>query len=63
MVWGDRSILLLTDLCGNEPFGSWPEPGAHLIVSILLQSPGEVPKGRARIDQVTATRVRSESEV
>ena len=47
----------------NEPFGSRPEPGAYLIASILPLPPGEVPEGRARGVQDTATRVRSESEV
>jgi hypothetical protein len=46
----------------NEPFGSRPEPGGYLIVSILLLPPGEVPEGRARGLQDTATQVQSESE-
>jgi hypothetical protein len=46
----------------NDPFGSRPEPGAHLIASNLLLSSGEVPEGRARGVQDTATRVQSESE-
>ena len=62
MVWGEGSILLPTDLLGNEPFGSRAEPGAQLIASILLLPPGEVPEGRARADQDTATPVQSESE-
>jgi len=47
----------------NEPFGSRPEPGVHLIVSILLSPPGEAPEGGARGHQDTASRVQSESEV
>jgi len=39
----------------NEPFGSRPEPGAYLIAPVLLLPPGEVPEGRARGDQVSAT--------
>jgi len=46
----------------NEPFGSRPEPGACLIAPILLLPPGEVPEGRARGVQDTATQVQSESE-
>ena len=46
----------------NEPFGSRPEPGANLIAPILLLPPGEVPEGRARGVQDTATQVKSESE-
>ena len=46
----------------NEPFGSRPEPGAYRIASILLSPPGEVPEGRARGVQDTATQVQSESE-
>ena len=49
-------------LSSNEPFGSRPEPGAKLIVLVLLPPPGEVPKGRARADQDTATHVQRESE-
>ena len=45
----------------NEPFGSRPEPGAYLTASILQLPPGEVPEGRARGVQDTATRVQSES--
>jgi len=48
---------------GNEPFGSRPEPGAYLIASTLLSPPGEVPEGRARGDQDTATQAQSESEL
>jgi len=47
---------------GNEPFGSRPEPGAKVLASILLLSPGEVPEGRAPGVQDTATQVQSESE-
>ena len=47
---------------GNEPFGSRSEPGSRLLASILLSPPGEVPEGRARGVQDTATRVQSESE-
>jgi hypothetical protein len=47
---------------GNEPFGSRPEPGICRIASILLLPPGEVPEGRARGVQDTASRVQSESE-
>jgi hypothetical protein len=46
----------------NEPFGSRPEPGASLIASIQLPSHGEVPEGRARAGQDTATLVQSESD-
>jgi len=46
----------------NEPFGSRPEPGALLIAFFLLLPPGEVPEGRARGVQDTATQVQSESE-
>ncbi len=58
MAWNIRS----TSNSRNEPFGSRPEPGARLIASILLLPPGEVPEGRARGVQDTATRVQSESE-
>jgi hypothetical protein len=58
LVYLSRKILsgkglgeLFSGLCGNEPFGSRPEPGAYLIASILLLPPGEVPEGRARVDQ------------
>ncbi len=54
---------MLTDLWGNDPFGSRPEPGAHGIALILLLPSGEVPEGRARGIQGTATRVQSESEI
>ena len=47
---------------GNEPFGSRQEPGIFLIAYFLLPPPGEVPEGRARGVQDTATRVQSESE-
>jgi hypothetical protein len=47
---------------GNEPFGSRSEPGACLIAPSLLLPPGEVPEGRARGVQDTATRVQSDSE-
>jgi hypothetical protein len=46
----------------NEPFGSRSEPGTFLIAPILLLPPGEVPEGRARGVQDTATQVQSESE-
>jgi hypothetical protein len=52
MVWKGRWIPLLTDLCGNDPFGSRPEPGASLIAPILLLPPGEVPEGRARVHPI-----------
>ena len=55
-------MLEPTGVSCNEPFGSRPEPGVHLIASILLLPPGEVPEGRARGVQDTATRVQSESE-
>ena len=58
----ETSVLLQTGNCGNEPFGSRPEPGAYEITSILLLPPGEAPKGRARGVQDTATRAQSESE-
>ena len=48
-------------MASNEPFGSRLEPGSYLIASILLLPPGEVPEGRARGVQDTATQVRSES--
>jgi hypothetical protein len=48
---------------GNEPFGSRPEPGICPIALILLFPPGEVPEGRARGVQDTATSVESESDV
>ena len=54
--------ILLPSFSCNEPFGSRPEPGAHLIASILLLPPGEVPEGPARADQDTATPVQSERE-
>jgi hypothetical protein len=46
----------------NEPFGSRPEPGAPLFAHTLRIPPSEVPEGRARDVQDTATRVQSESE-
>jgi hypothetical protein len=46
----------------NEPFGSRPEPGVHVITSILLSPPGEAPEGRARGVQDTAAQLQSESE-
>ena len=52
-----------SDSWGNEPFGSRPEPGAYLIASILLLPHGEVPEGRARGVQDTATQEKSESEL
>ncbi len=55
-------IILDTGSSGNDPFGSRPEPGAHLIAPILLLPPGEVPEGRARGVQDTAARVQSGSE-
>ena len=58
----ETSVLLQTRNFGNEPFGSRPEPGGFLIALILLSPPGEVPKGRARGVQDTATQVQSESE-
>jgi hypothetical protein len=51
-----------TGMAANEPLGSRPEPGARMIAPILLQPPGEVPEGRARGLQDTATRVQSKSE-
>jgi len=51
-----------SDPLGNEPFGSGPEPGIRLIASILLLSPGEVPEGRARGIEDTATSIQSEGE-
>jgi hypothetical protein len=56
-----EELCIFSDSC-NEPFGSRPEPGARMIAFILLLSPGEVPEGRARADQDTATSVQSESE-
>ena len=50
------------DVSSNDPFGSRPEPGVHLIASILLLPPGEAPEGRARGVQDTALGVESESE-
>jgi hypothetical protein len=47
---------------GNEPFGSRPEPGTRVLASILQLTPGEVPEGRARGVQDTASQVLSESE-
>ena len=35
------------DWCGNEPFGSRPEPGTQLFAPILQLPPGEVPEGKA----------------
>ena len=35
------------DRSSNEPFGSRPDPGAHLNASILLPPHGEVPEGPA----------------
>ena len=46
----------------NDPFGSRPEPGAWGTGSIHQFFHGEVPEGRARGDQDTATPVQSESE-
>jgi hypothetical protein len=43
-------MLRPTGVSCNEPFGSRPEPGASLIASTLLLSPGEAPKGRAGVD-------------
>ena len=54
---GIRSIDI-----GNEPFGSRPELGACLLAFILLQPHGEVPEGRARVNQDTVTLVQSKSE-
>jgi hypothetical protein len=51
-----------TGCTGNDPFGSRPEPGAWPFAPILLLPPGEVPEGRARAHQDTATQVQSESE-
>jgi len=42
---------LLTGSYGNEPFGSRPEPGIYMKGLILVSLHGEVPKGRARVDQ------------
>ena len=46
----------------NEPFGSRSEPGSLITREIRRLSPGEIPEGRARGDQDTATQVQSESE-
>ena len=46
---------------GNEPFGSRPEPGTYRIGSFLLLPHGEVPEGRARSVQDTATPVQSKA--
>ena len=71
-LWGSRTIEenawngevhVLTGVSCNEPFGSRSEPGAHLITFVLLVPPGEVPEGRARVHQDTATQVQSESEI
>ena len=48
---------------GIEPFGSRPEPGAHSLNSAYVLPHGEVPEGRARGVQDTATQVPSESEL
>jgi hypothetical protein len=48
---------------GNEPFGSRPEPGIRLFAPILLLTPGEVPEGRARGVQDTATQGQRKSAV
>ena len=55
-------VLEPTGVSCNEPFGSRPEPGTLVIASILHLPPGEVPEGRARGVQDTATQVQSESE-
>ena len=56
------AVQEFTGCFGNEPFGSRPEPGAR-VIGLIHHSPlGEVPEGRARGDQDTATRVQSESE-
>ena len=59
---GSVHIPLSLDMTRNEPFGSRPEPGILVFAPILLLPHGEVPEGRARGVQDTATRVRSESE-
>ena len=46
----------------NEPFGSRPEPWTHVNGSIHESFHGEVPEGRARGHQDTATPVQSEGE-
>ena len=58
----ENSLLSGEDVSSNDPFGSRPEPGAYLIAPILMLPPGEVPEGRARGVQDTATQVQSESE-
>lgn len=59
----DVEAWSLTGSWGNEPNGSRPEPGGFLAALILLLPLGEVPEGRARGVQGTATRVQSESEL
>ena len=55
-------MILPTGLYGNEPFGSRPEPWIYRHGSFRQMFHGEVPEGRARVDQDTATLVQSESE-
>lgn len=61
-------ILLLSSLTpsrsplGNDPNGYRLEPGACLIVLILLLRPGEAPEGRARGGQDTTTQAQRGSE-
>ena len=58
-----RPNLLRISSSRNETFGSRPEPGIYLFAPILLRLPGEVPEGRARGVQDTATLFGSESEI
>jgi len=60
MIWPFKKLP--TGSSRNEPFGSRPEPGPYLLALILQAPPGEVPEGRARGVQDTASRVQSESE-
>ena len=50
-----------TGVSPNDPLGSRPEPGTNYLAPILLLPPGEVPEGRARGVQDTASQVKSES--
>jgi hypothetical protein len=50
-------------VCGNEPFGSRPEPGGYLFAPNLLLPPGEAPEGPARDVQGTVKQVQSNSAV
>jgi hypothetical protein len=54
---GNQSLLLFTGNCGNEPFGSRSEPGIRMTRKNHRLIPGEIPEGRARAHQDTATRV------